>query len=138
MPTSRRRRSTRTYRRIGFATSTSTRTPGRRSSADHRIPGMGIAHFDSARTREFELGHLRGRWTFLGEAAGSVSVGVRRIQVPAGGWSTPAHEHGLEEEIFYVLGGRGLSWQKGRTAEIRSGDCIVYRPGAGAHTLHSP
>jgi uncharacterized cupin superfamily protein len=98
---------------------------------------VGIAHFDEARTREYQVGHIRGRWSFLGEAAGSVGVGVRRIEIPAGGWSTPAHEHGREEEIFYILSGRGLSWQKGRTAEIRAGDCIVYLARAGAHTLHA-
>ncbi|HLY49967.1 MAG TPA: cupin domain-containing protein [Solirubrobacteraceae bacterium] len=97
---------------------------------------MGIAHFEDAASREWEIGHIRGRWTFLGEAAGSRSVGVRRIQVPDGGWSTPAHEHGREEEIFYVLGGRGLSWHAGRVAEVGAGDCIVYPAGRGAHTLH--
>ena len=73
----------------------------------------------------------------VGAAAGCVNVGVRRIELPAGGWSTPAHEHGREEEIFYVLAGRGLSWQAGEAAEVRAGDCIVYLPGAGAHTLHA-
>ena len=34
----------------------------------------------------------------VGGAAGCEKVGLRRIQVPAGGWSTPAHEHGLDEE----------------------------------------
>jgi uncharacterized cupin superfamily protein len=96
-----------------------------------------LTHFDVAPHREYELGHLHGRWTFLGEAAGSVTIGARRIQVPAGGWSTPAHEHGRAEEIFYVLAGRGISWQKGETAEIGAGDCIVYLPGGGAHTLHA-
>jgi len=98
---------------------------------------VGITHFDEAPFREFEIGHLKGRWTGLGEAAGCVGVGVRRIQVPAGGWSTPAHEHGREEEIFYVLSGRGLSWQDERTTEVGAGDCIVYLAGAGAHTLHA-
>jgi uncharacterized cupin superfamily protein len=97
----------------------------------------GLAHLDEGRRRELELGHLRGRWTFVGEAAGTVTVGLRRIELPAGAWSTPAHEHGREEEIFYVLAGRGLSWQAGQAAEIRAGDCIVYLPGAGAHTLHA-
>jgi uncharacterized cupin superfamily protein len=72
----------------------------------------------------------------LGEAAGCVSVGVRRIQVDAGSWSTPAHDHGGEEELFYVLAGRGLSWHRGEAAEIRAGDCIVYAAGRGGHTLH--
>lgn len=98
---------------------------------------MGITHFDQARAREYELGHVRGRWTGLGEAAGCVSVGLRRIELPASGWSTPAHEHGLEEEIFYVLSGRGLSWHRGATAEIGAGDCIVYLPHTGAHTVHA-
>lgn len=98
---------------------------------------MGITHFDEAPAREYAVGHLRGRWTGLGDAAGSVGVGVRRIQVPAGAWSTPAHEHGRAEELFYVLSGRGLSWQKGLTSEIEAGDCILYAPRRGAHTLHA-
>jgi uncharacterized cupin superfamily protein len=98
---------------------------------------VGIAHFDQAPVREHEIGHIRGRWTMVGAAAGCQKVGVRRIQIPAGGWSTPAHEHGREEEIFYVLDGRGVSWQRGAVAEVGVGDCIVYRPNAGAHTLHA-
>ena len=98
---------------------------------------MTLTHFDEARTREYEIGHIRGRWTGLGEAAGCAGIGVRRIELPAGGWSTPVHEHGREEEIFYVLAGRGLSWQAGRTAEIGAGDCIVYLPNRGAHSIHA-
>jgi uncharacterized cupin superfamily protein len=98
---------------------------------------MGITHFDEAPAREFEVGHIRGRWSALGDAAGSAGAGVRRIQLPAGAWSTPAHEHGREEELFYVLSGRGISWQKGRTAEVSAGDCIFYAPRRGAHTLHA-
>jgi uncharacterized cupin superfamily protein len=98
---------------------------------------VGIAHFEDAPVREVEVGHIRGRWTALGEAAGSAGVGVRRIELPAGGWSTPAHEHAGEEELFYVLAGRGLSWQRGRTTEVSAGDCILYRQRRGAHTLHA-
>jgi uncharacterized cupin superfamily protein len=98
---------------------------------------MTLTHFDEAPSREYEIGHIRGRWTGLGEAAGCVGVGVRRIELPEGGWSTPAHEHGREEEMFYVLGGRGISWQAGHTAEIGTGDCIVYLPNRGAHTVHA-
>ena len=86
---------------------------------------MGLTHFDDARSRSFDLGHIRGRWTFLGEAAGAVGIGVRRIQVPEGGWSTPAHEHGREEEIFYVLAGAGVCWQAGATAAIRAGETML-------------
>ena len=111
---------------------------GRRRSGDRRtVLSVGIAHLEDVPARERRAGHLQGRWTMIGTAAGCVNVGVRRIQVPAGGWSTPAHEHGREEEIFYVLDGRGLSWQGGEVSEIRAGDRIVYLPGGGAHTLHA-
>jgi uncharacterized cupin superfamily protein len=98
---------------------------------------MGISHFDEAKQVDRAVGHIRGRWSFLGEAACSERAGVRRIEVPAGGWSTPAHEHGREEEVFYVLAGRGLSWQDGATSEIAARDCIVYRPWDGAHTINA-
>jgi uncharacterized cupin superfamily protein len=98
---------------------------------------VGIAHLDEVPPVERGIGHLRARWTLLGEAAGSVGVGVRRIQMTPGAWSTPVHDHGGAEELFYVLAGRGLSWQDGTTAEVGAGDCVVYRAGGGAHTLHS-
>jgi uncharacterized cupin superfamily protein len=98
---------------------------------------VAITHFDEAFATEFQVGHIHGRWTMLGEAAGAVNVGVRRIEVREGGWSTPAHEHGRSEEIFYVLAGSGLSWHKGEAAEIRAGDAILYAPRSGTHTVHA-
>jgi len=97
---------------------------------------MGITHLDDVTAVDRSVGHLQGRWTSLGEPAGSVTVGVRRIEVADGGWSTPVHDHGGAEEIFYVLGGRGVLWHDGRTAEIRGGDTIVCLAGAGGHTLY--
>ena len=98
---------------------------------------MTLTHFDDAPAIDYAHGHLRGHWTLLGEAAGCRRVGVRRIALPAGGWSTPAHEHGRGEEIFYVLAGSGISWQRGRTARVSAGDCIVYLPRKGAHSLRA-
>jgi uncharacterized cupin superfamily protein len=97
---------------------------------------VGIAHIDGVEGHELEVGHLQATWSFLGHAAGSVGVGLSRIRIPAGGWSTPAHDHGVEEELFYVLGGRGLSWHRGETFEIGEGDCILFPPRRGPHTLH--
>jgi uncharacterized cupin superfamily protein len=74
-------------------------------------------------------------WQDLGRAAGSVELGLNRLRFEPGKRPTPAHDHGAEEEIFYVLGGSGLSWRAGETHELRAGDCLVYRPGAGAHTI---
>lgn len=98
---------------------------------------MGLAHFEEAPRRELAIGHLRGTWTLLGEAAGAAGAGLRRIQVPAGGWTTPAHQHGREEEIVYVRSGRGLAWHHGSTYEVAAGDCVVFLPRTGAHTIHA-
>jgi uncharacterized cupin superfamily protein len=74
-------------------------------------------------------------WQQLGHAAGSVDVGLNRLRFEPGTRPTPAHDHGAEEEIFFVLAGSGLSWRAGETHEVRAGDCIGYRPDCGAHTL---
>jgi uncharacterized cupin superfamily protein len=94
-----------------------------------------IAHWDEAKSRRPERPGLGGTWSGLGSAAGSVKVGVNRIQLDPGEVSTPAHAHGADEEIFFVLGGSGLSWQDGETHEIRAGDCLVHKLRDKAHTL---
>jgi uncharacterized cupin superfamily protein len=101
---------------------------------------VGIAHYEEARAYERGIGHLRGRWTMVGEAAGCERVGVCRIEVPTGGWSTPAHEHGLEEEIFVILGGGGvlvLVLGEEETA-VRPGHVIARPAGTGvAHVFRA-
>ena len=94
-----------------------------------------LAHWDDVEARERDQGHLRGTWYDLGRAAGTVNCGLKRIRVHPGGWSTPAHVHGASEEIFFVLGGSGLSWQDGTTHEVGRGDCMVHLREGAAHTL---
>ena len=100
-----------------------------------------VAHWDDVESERRERGHLAGSWRDLGTAAGSVGVGVQRIEVDPGRWSTPLHLEGGEEEIFYVLGGSGASvhWDGDATAAhaIGPADCIVYRAGEIAHTLRA-
>lgn len=86
---------------------------------------------------QMEIGHLKAGWRDLGREAGTRTVGLRRIEVVAEHFSTPAHDHGADEEIFFVLGGEGLLWQDGKTCTIAGGDCIVHRPKRGAHTLRA-
>jgi uncharacterized cupin superfamily protein len=94
-----------------------------------------IAHWDELPKERSEGGDVGATWTFLGRAAGTRNVGVNRIEIDPGMRSTPAHVHQGEEEIFFVLGGSGLSWQDGETYAIGPGDCLVHRAGAEAHTL---
>lgn len=96
---------------------------------------MRIANLHEEPAQEFAVGHIKGLWRDLGRATGTRTVGLRRIEVADEHFSTPAHEHGADEEIFFVLGGEGLLWQDGETYAIGAGDCIVHRPKRGLHTL---
>ncbi len=95
-----------------------------------------ITHWDELPWQRQERGHIAGDWQSL-TGDGSVRVGVKRIRVDAGKWSTPAHVEISEEEIFYVLSGSGLSWQDGACYEIRAGDCLVHTASTEAHTLRA-
>jgi len=94
-----------------------------------------VAHWDEVESERAELGELASTVTDLGTAAGSVAVGVTRWQVDPGKRSTPAHVELVEEEIFFVLGGSGLSWQDGKTYQVVAGDCLVHLATEQAHTL---
>jgi uncharacterized cupin superfamily protein len=99
-----------------------------------------IVHWDELERERGEEGdQLASYWTALGRPAGSVNVGVNRIEIDAGKRSTPLHREMGEEEIFFVLDGSGLSWQhdgeQHLTFEVRAGDCLVHLAGAEAHSL---
>jgi uncharacterized cupin superfamily protein len=98
-----------------------------------------VAHWDEIEPFRADEGAFQSTWTDLGRAAGSVTVGVKRVQVERGARSTPLHMEGSEEEIFFVLDGSGLSWQDDgdgeTTYEIRGGDCLVHLAGAEAHSV---
>ena len=99
-----------------------------------------ISHWDDAKTRRGERGHLAGTWRDL-TGSSSQFVGVQRIEVDAGMWSTPLHLEGAEEEIFFVLGGSGVSVQSDGDEtlayEVRERDCLVHIPLENAHTLQA-
>lgn len=96
---------------------------------------MRIANIYDGRSGEFTVGHIKGIWHDLGREAGTRTIGLRRIEIAADHFSTPAHDHGADEETFFLLGGEGLLWQDGATYAVAGGDCIVHRPNRGPHTL---
>jgi uncharacterized cupin superfamily protein len=95
-----------------------------------------IAHWDETRSDRAEAGHIAGEWTDLGRAAGTKTVGLKRIKVDPGKWSTPLHRQTAEEEIFFVLGGSGICLLADGAFEVRQGDCIVHRV-RELHTLRA-
>jgi uncharacterized cupin superfamily protein len=94
-----------------------------------------LCHWDEVERERRDVGEMRSWWRDLGAAAGSTAVGVQRVEIDPGARIGPVHVHGAEEEIFYVLGGRGLAWIDGAVHEVSAGDTIVYLAGGPAHTL---
>jgi uncharacterized cupin superfamily protein len=99
-----------------------------------------VLHWDDRPTWRGERGHIAGTWRSL-TGNESRALGAKRIEIDAGGWATPLHLEGAEEEIFYVLGGAGVSvqWEGADTLayEVREGDCLVHLALENAHTLRA-
>jgi uncharacterized cupin superfamily protein len=99
-----------------------------------------IVHWNDVEEHDFQEGSIHSRWRYLGEAAATVGVGVNRVRVDPGCQSTPLHAHGHHEEVFFVLGGSGRSWQRTDAGEdvvceVGAGTCIVHLAAGAAHTL---
>jgi len=100
-------------------------------------PPKGVVHWDEVEGHHAERGEMAATWRRLGHAAGTKTVGVSRIMIDPGRLSTPPHSHSVSEEIFFVLGGSGFSWQDEQVYDVRAGDCIVHVADHEEHTLHA-
>jgi uncharacterized cupin superfamily protein len=94
-----------------------------------------LAHWDDVEPEARDVGEMRATFRGLGAAAGADAVGVSRIDVEPGCRPGPVHQHGSEEEIFFVLAGSGLAWIDGAVHEIGAGDTVVYLAGGPFHTV---
>lgn len=93
-----------------------------------------VVHRDDVEPREVAEGDIAFTRRRLGAAAGARRIGLSHYVVPAGARHMPVHVHGDEEEIFFVLAGDGLGYEKGEAYEIAAGDVIVHRPNGKPHT----
>jgi uncharacterized cupin superfamily protein len=94
-----------------------------------------LAHWDEVERRPRDVGEMRATFRALGQAAGATAVGVSLIDVEPGCRAGPVHQHGSEEEIFFVLAGSGVAWLDGAVHEIGAGDTIVYLANGPFHTV---
>jgi uncharacterized cupin superfamily protein len=98
---------------------------------------MTVAHWDDVESFHSAKGEMDAMWQRLGDAAGCRAVGLSRIRIAPGKLSTPPHSHSASEEIFFVLGGSGWSWQDEQVHAVRAGDCIVHVADHEEHTLRA-
>ena len=73
---------------------------------------------------------------WVGARLGSSKLGVNVTVVPPGKRAWPYHAHHANEEMFFVLEGRGSIRICGSSHKIRGGDFISLPPGRGsAHQI---
>ncbi len=61
-------------------------------------------------------------------------LGVNQMRVPPGCASLPFHYHAHEDEVYYILSGRGILRYGEQLLPLRSGDCVACP--AGTQTAH--
>lgn len=67
------------------------------------------------------------------------SLGVSRSRVPPGHTMSPFHSHQREDEVFFVLSGRGVLRYGDDIRALRPGDCVSCPAGTQvAHQLANP
>jgi uncharacterized cupin superfamily protein len=96
---------------------------------------VGLAHWDDVEWHQLAKGEMDAEWQMLGQAAGTVGVGVNRVRIAPGRLPTPPHSHGAAEELYYVLAGSGLAWQDEAVHEVRAGDCVIHTADHFEHTF---
>jgi uncharacterized cupin superfamily protein len=94
-----------------------------------------VINRDDVAAREGGAGDIRFERRRLGPAAGTARIGCSVYEVPPLARQMPVHVHGDEEEIFYVLGGSGLSWQRDQACEVGPGDVVVHVADRHTHTF---
>ncbi|WP_193102615.1 cupin domain-containing protein [Burkholderia sp. Z1] len=66
-------------------------------------------------------------------------LGANLLRIPPGRTAFPFHTHAREDEVFFVLSGRGVFRYGDTVQEIRAGDCISCPAGTGVgHQLANP
>jgi uncharacterized cupin superfamily protein len=70
---------------------------------------------------------------------GGGNLGVNHMRLPKGRSLCPFHYHQREDEVFYILSGRGLLRYGDTVRTLRAGDCVSCPAGTGkAHQIANP
>lgn len=94
-----------------------------------------LCHWDDVPPIDLARGDLGGVRRRLGAAAGAPRLGLSRYDLGPGQRPMPVHVHGDEEELFVVLDGAGVSFERDVAHPIAAGDAIRYPPSGRPHTI---
>jgi uncharacterized cupin superfamily protein len=88
---------------------------------------------------ELEGDHWGGAYKVLTPSMQKGSLGANLSRLPPGRTTCPFHYHVHEDEIFFVLSGRGVLRYGESLRTIRAGDCIACPAGTKtAHQIANP
>lgn len=94
---------------------------------------------DAVEEEGFDGEHWGHAWKVLTPSMGTGRLGVNQTRVPPGRVAVPFHAHQREDEVFFVLSGRGVLRYGETLREIRAGDCISCPARSGvAHQIANP
>ncbi len=95
-----------------------------------------VVNIDELKLEHFEQGaKFRSDCARVGPLIGAKDLGYSYDVVPPGKASCPFHSHRGEEEMFFVVKGRGLLRYGDETRPVRAGDFICC-PTGGPDTAH--
>jgi uncharacterized cupin superfamily protein len=101
------------------------------------VIGKRVVNIDELKLERFEAvgGKFESDSARIGPLLGAKDLGYSYDVVPPGKISCPFHSHRGEEEMFFIVKGRGLLRYGKETRAIRAGDFICC-PTGGPETAH--
>ncbi len=65
----------------------------------------------------------------LGDAAGLTQIGVNRLHLPPGQWSSQRHWHAAEDEFVFIVSGEVVLVTGAGEETLKAGDCAGFKAG---------
>lgn len=95
-----------------------------------------VVHLEDLELEHFSQGErFESRSARIGPRLGARDLGYSYDVVPPGKSGCPFHSHRAEEEMFFIVRGRGLLRYGDETRPIRAGD-VICCPTGGPETAH--
>ena len=95
-----------------------------------------VVNLDELKLEHFSKGDaFESASVRIGPLLGAKDIGYSYDVVPAGKRSCPFHSHRGEEEMFFIVKGRGTLRYGDETRKIRAGD-VICCPTGGPETAH--
>lgn len=95
-----------------------------------------VINIDELKLEHFAKGaRYEGNTVRIGPLLGAKDLGYSYDVVPPGKRSCPFHSHRGEEEMFFIVKGKGLLRYGSETRTIRAGD-VISCPTGGPETAH--